>query len=261
MKTRIIQTRFWDDDFIVEASQATKYLYIYLLTSQYINISGIFQLHDKKIMMETGMSQKELEEGKKSLTDAGKVLFSGGWVFVVNAEKNNRYKNSPDNVTAYEREISLVPQKVLSYFQDVSSSKDVDSTVDSLVDGTVDSLVDSTKKSEIRNKKSEIRNREREYEGERNIIHPELVGEISKIDFSNFSDLTDSVLQEIAEKYGVPIGFVEDRKMDMEVWIGKSKKNRYANYKLALMKWVRDEKKQLVLRAGFRRGGVVDARG
>jgi hypothetical protein len=32
--------------------------------------------------------------------------------------------------------------------------------------------------------------------------------------------------------------------MDMEVWMGKSNKNKYSNYKLALMKWVRDSNKQ-----------------
>jgi len=82
-------------------------------------------------------------------------------------------------------------------------------------------------------------------------------------EFSNFKDITDSVIQEIADKYEVPTSYVEDIKLDMEVWIGKNpKKNRYANYRIALMSWVRKKKEETLLKVksnNFKRGGVLDA--
>lgn len=81
--------------------------------------------------------------------------------------------------------------------------------------------------------------------------------------FSKITDITDSVMQEIASKYDVPLMFVEDTKLDMEVWLGKDpKKNHYLDYRLALMNWVRRKKQELVVSVksnNFKRGGVLDA--
>jgi hypothetical protein len=48
--------------------------------------------------------------------------------------------------------------------------------------------------------------------------------------------------------------------MDMEVWIGKTSKNKYKDYKLALMNWVRKnkQKKTETPTNNFRRGGYID---
>jgi hypothetical protein len=48
--------------------------------------------------------------------------FQDGWIFVVNAEKNNKYRNSPNNEIAYEIELSRVPQDVLGFF---NSTKEI----------------------------------------------------------------------------------------------------------------------------------------
>jgi hypothetical protein len=226
MKTRIIQTRFWDDEFVFNASKDAKLLYIYLLTSQYINISGIFQLDERKIAFETGLTPKEFEKAKQEIETAKKVFFYKGWVKVINAEKNNGYKNSPLNEVAYQRELSLIPQGVLDYFN-------------SSIDTSIDSSMHTNHKSEIRNNKSKIINN-------KNII-----------EFSKFEDLTDEVCQQVADQYQRTIQEVLDVKMDMEVWIGKSSKNKYSNYKLALMKWVRDSNKQ-ESNNFKKRGGYID---
>lgn len=208
MKTRIIQTRFWDDEFVFNASKDAKLLYIYLLTSQYINISGIFQLDERKIAFETGLTPKEFERAKEEIVSANKVIFYKGWVKVFNAEKNNGYKNSPLNQVAYERELSLIPQCVLDYFN-------------SSIDTSIDSSMHTNHKSEIINNKYKI------------------INKTIKKEFSTFEELTPEVCQEIADHYNCSLQEVLDTKMDMEVWMGKSNKNKYQDYKLALMTWVR----------------------
>lgn len=81
--------------------------------------------------------------------------------------------------------------------------------------------------------------------------------------FSSLKDITQTIIQEIAEKYDVPTMFVEDTRLDMEVWLGKDpKKNHYLDYRLALMNWVRRKKQELVVNVksnNFKRGGVLDA--
>jgi hypothetical protein len=155
MKTRIIQTRFWDDEFVTEVDMYTQHLYIYLLTSQYINISGMFQLSPKKIQFECKLTDLQFQQAKETLEVAGKVFFSEGWVYVVNAMKNNNYTRSEDNSIAYNRELERVPTVIKDYFYTKQTVRD--STVDSTVHST--STVPINKNKEIINKKSEIRNK------------------------------------------------------------------------------------------------------
>ena len=117
MKSRAIQTRFWDDEVVADLEPKAKYLFIYLLTCQYINVSGAFQLPDKKIIFETGLSKDQLDSSKSELTKYNKVRFMNGWVFVVNAEKDNNYTNIPSNKKTYDNEWDRVPKEVKEYFK------------------------------------------------------------------------------------------------------------------------------------------------
>lgn len=227
MKTRIIQTRFWDDLFVSNADMVTQHLYIFLLTSQYINISGIFQLPENKIKFEAKLTDKQFEDAKINLEANGKVFFKEGWVYVTNAGKNNNYRRSPSNEIAYEREVSLVPQYIKDYF-----------------DSSVDSTVHSNQQPEIRNKKSTIINKK----------------EIEKKKFSTLEEITPSVIQEVAEKYEVPVDFVNKKLDDLENWLEeKPSRGKGRNLRRTLMTWVsRDKEDSGKKRYG--RGGAVDLR-
>lgn len=204
MKTRILQTRYWDDDFVVESRKLTKYLYIYLLTCQYINISGTFQLHDKKILVETDLTPSELANAKKELSLKGKVFFKDGWVHVVNARKNNRYEKSPDNVKACQKELDIVPKAIQEFFY-----SSVNSTVGVLPTVTI-------------NNKSEIINHKKE----------ESVRETKTLTAEDVKDISDSL--KVKEK---EVWWVYDKIKDYCESNGKT----YKNYKAALRNWVRTE--------------------
>ena len=213
MKTRIIQTRFWDDNFIYESDIYTQHLYIYLLTSQYVNISGIFQLPEGKIKTEAKLTDKQFEDSKQILSKNKKVFFKDGWVYVRNAEKNNNYRRSPSNETAYQRELAVIPANLLEYFHSLDSS----------VDSNVHGSVYTNHKSEIRNKNTEIRNKE------------EVTPDYSRIE--NLQKDPDK-LNEIALKYKLPLDYVEEILEGLHLWCG-SKGKKYADYNLALQSWLR----------------------
>lgn len=116
MEARQIQTRFWDDELVVELDLFSQHLFLYLLTCRYINLCGIFQLSPLKICFESKLSQEEFKIGKGVLEEAQKAFFYNGWVFVVNAFKNNRYWKSPKNIKPHECEFERIPKEVLDYF-------------------------------------------------------------------------------------------------------------------------------------------------
>ena len=62
--------------------------------------------------------------------------------------------------------------------------------------------------------------------------------------YSSIKSLSNGVLQEIADKYEVPVSFVKSKLEDMELWL-ESKGKRYKNYKAALMNWVKKDALQI----------------
>lgn len=113
MKTRIIQTKFWEDSLIQKAPANAKYLFMYILTCSHINMTGIFELSDKTIMFDTGLTEKGLEEGKEFLSSNKKVLFKNDWVKVINMSKYNNYNKGEKLQKAYEKELSTIPEPIL----------------------------------------------------------------------------------------------------------------------------------------------------
>ncbi|HZE87068.1 MAG TPA: hypothetical protein VE090_02560 [Methylomirabilota bacterium] len=151
MKTRIIKTEFWEDMAGKDVPKDARLLFVYLITNPRINMCGIFELSDKYILLETGLTPKELEKAKGYLQEIKKILFIKGWVKITNAEKHNNYKGSPKNEVAYERELALIPSHIK---EDFNSS----------IDSSITTTIDTNHKSEIIDQKPEIKKDEDEKE-------------------------------------------------------------------------------------------------
>lgn len=116
MKTRIIHTRFWEDEKMVELSREAKLLFLYLFTNSRINLIGIYELADRIIKFETGLNAEELSKAKDELQDLQRVMFHNNWIYVVNAIKHSNYTGEKNEI-AKEKEIQKVPKEVLDYFE------------------------------------------------------------------------------------------------------------------------------------------------
>lgn len=123
MQTRIIYTNFWLNGAEDDLDLYGQHLYMYLLSSPHMGICSVFKLPDKYICLEAKLSSSELSSAKEQLTQIGKARFYKGWIYVVRAEQFVNYKNSPDNMKKYLKEVSLIPQDVmtnLSYIIDTT---------------------------------------------------------------------------------------------------------------------------------------------
>lgn len=165
MKTRIFQTRFYKDKEVLRLSLEAQHLFMYLLTCEHINICGVFELPDPYIMLESKLTQEQLDKGKSELQEIGKVIFEDSWVFIVNARKNNNYEKSEDNMKCLIKELSRVPKEIMGVFNKYSPYDTIDTTVDTTVKG---SPYSNYKQETINNKsktithKQETRNRKQD---------------------------------------------------------------------------------------------------
>lgn len=108
MRTRIIWTKIWKDDWFQSLSDQGQKLFLYLITNENIAFSGCFQLSNHSIKTETRI--KDIEKTKIELFP--KVKFYKDWVYVVNAECYNSFRGSSD--VAREKEFTLIPLEIIN---------------------------------------------------------------------------------------------------------------------------------------------------
>lgn len=211
MKTRIVHTKIWKDEYFCSLSRAEKLAFLYVLTNENANLLGIYELNDMEIKLWCGFTDVELTDIKNKFTRDGKIIFYKGWVKIVNHDRYNSKYLSGSNVVARERELTLISQDILQEL-------DHRSTIGQrMVDHTINH------KSEIINHKSEIRNKKSERENG--------ISQIESID-------NPDIFTDIASKYGVPASFVESKYEDLVNYVQSTGKT-YRDYLAALRNWVK----------------------
>lgn len=114
MKTRILYTRFWHDNYISDLNPKEKLTFVYLITNEKVNICGIYELPDKYVKFDLGLRQTELDKIKQKFMEDGKFVFIDGWIKILNYETYNRFVGEK-NEKAKENELALIPIKIKDF--------------------------------------------------------------------------------------------------------------------------------------------------
>lgn len=203
MKTRIIWTRIWEDEWFDLLSQEARWLFIYLLTNTAIGLSGCFELRDKTICYHTHLTKAQLLKSKNELSP--KVKFVNNWIGVLNAQGYNGFTGESNEI-ALKKELLLIPKDV----------KDILFSVKEYTPPTVGG--DSPESLLIINHNLNNNNK-----------------------YKNISDIKEKEIKEVAEKYKVSTKFVESVLEDLENDIEAKGKDKYANKLAALRTWVKNQ--------------------
>ena len=126
MKTRIIHTRFWQDEYICSLNDKEKLLFIYLLTNDKNSLTGTYELLDKYICADLGWTNSELKQVKEKLEKDGKFRFFKSWVQIINHDKYNNFRGKKLD-TAIIKEIGLVPEELSKHLYCPDTSIDTSS--------------------------------------------------------------------------------------------------------------------------------------
>lgn len=198
MKTRIIHTKIWKDDFFSTLTPTEKLLFIYYLTNERVNIIHCYEITDREITFDTGIDRGIIEAFKDKV--GGKIAFKDNYIFLLNANRYESYKGSL-NETAKEKLLKELPKSILDWYKSI-----LNRGIDTPLKGTIN------KKSEIRNKKSEI-------------IYEKTKKYLTNFPIEDFSDIdaTEKQIRLEAEK--------------ALNWLVANNKKK-ANYKAFLRNWV-----------------------
>lgn len=115
MKTRIIHTKIWEDDKVMDLSLQARYLFLYYLTNHRINLCGLYELNDRTTSYFTGIPKLEIPQLQKEIEDQMLMHFYDGWIYSPKSQKLGGYgkgKSKP----AMEEELARTPKHVMEYF-------------------------------------------------------------------------------------------------------------------------------------------------
>lgn len=107
----MINTKFWSDPWVMKnLNPLDRYLFLYLLTNERTNISGIYELSSFTIAFDTGIERDTI---LKTMIDrlAPKIYLVDEWVIIVNFPSHQALTN-PKIKTGVQIELQKVPDKI-----------------------------------------------------------------------------------------------------------------------------------------------------
>jgi hypothetical protein len=117
-KNRYVDTKFWTDTYIVNRDPIEKLQFIYALTNQHTNISGIYEIAHRQIAFDTGIDKEMVEKIFQRFESDNKMFYKEGWLAIINFI--NYQKLNPKVISGIEDGLKKVPEVVMIGFQRLS---------------------------------------------------------------------------------------------------------------------------------------------
>lgn len=113
-KNRYINTKFWDDTYVMELDPVEKLLFLYFLTNPLTNISGMYEISLRRTAFDTGIDSDMISKILERFEKDNKILYRENWICITNFIKNQSL--NPSVIAGIEREVKLVPSKIRKQF-------------------------------------------------------------------------------------------------------------------------------------------------
>ena len=219
-------TEIWRNPDFRKLDHASKIIILFLLSNDKIPVLPVYQIPLDEICFYCGVTDKKLNEVLQLINKFG--IYYVDEFFIIEDKFTRAKYTGGKTEKKRERLFDALPNSVKELL-------DYEGNIGQSLDNRWATIGHINHKPENINHKPEIKNQK------------------TKTEFSSFEDLTPEVLSGIAESYNLTLQEIKDLKDDMEVWMGKSSKNKYSNYKLALQTWARKHKS-----SNSKRGGYVE---
>lgn len=121
-KNRIINTKFWLDEYIQKLNQKEKLLFLYFLTNPYTDISGLYEIPFSHIQLETGFSDKEIVQILMKFEKDGKIFYENGWIGIKNFSKHQ--SSNPSVEKAINQGFTRAPKQLVDKMRQAVTSSD-----------------------------------------------------------------------------------------------------------------------------------------
>ena len=110
-KQRIVNTKFWDDSYVIRLEPEEKLMFLYLLTNPLTNIAGVYELPQRRVVYDTGLTAEAVERALLKFERDGKVIVSGDWIGIVNFIRHQSL--NPKVIQGIRIELQRAPQEIV----------------------------------------------------------------------------------------------------------------------------------------------------
>jgi len=111
-KQRMVNTRFWDDNYTSNLDPIEKLLFLYFITNTSTNICGVYEIPLKKVAVETGIDKEMVLKIIERFTKDSKIFYVDGWIGIKNFVKHQN-QGSPKVRQGIKIEIMAIPKDIL----------------------------------------------------------------------------------------------------------------------------------------------------
>lgn len=109
-KNRWVNTRFWEDNYIIDLDPSEKLLFLYCLTNDKTALCGAYEINIKKICLETGFDREMVLKIFERFKKDGKIAYVDGYIVVRNYRK---HQADNDKIrSGVEREENELPKHI-----------------------------------------------------------------------------------------------------------------------------------------------------
>lgn len=90
-KTRVVNTKFWTDNYIIGLSPKFKLIFLHLLSNPLTEISGVYELTREQVSFDAGLTADDVDAALAQFEADAKVRYQDGWIAVRNWIKNQSH--------------------------------------------------------------------------------------------------------------------------------------------------------------------------
>lgn len=83
-KNRYVNTKFWDDSFIISLDAEEKLFFLYVLTNPLTNLSGIYEISLNRMSFDTKISLSDVTKILIKFEKYNKMKYENGWIAIKN---------------------------------------------------------------------------------------------------------------------------------------------------------------------------------
>ncbi len=110
-KMRVVNTRFWIDDYISNLDPTEKLMFLYFLTNPMTDICGVYEIPLKVVAVETGIDINMVHKILLRFERDNKIFYENGWVAIKNFKKHQSL--NPKVLTGMEIGLTKAPKSLV----------------------------------------------------------------------------------------------------------------------------------------------------
>ncbi len=111
-KQRYINTKFWDDNYVVSLNTEEKCLFLYFLTNPLTTICGIYEISMDRINFDTGIPKDRIGTYMDKFSRDKKIFYVDGWTYIRNFVKHQA--SNPNINKGIISSLGSVPSNILA---------------------------------------------------------------------------------------------------------------------------------------------------